>query len=181
MSERGDEAAAATERAATAPVDGAIPRPVLVDDLDERLRLRRETDWWTLLACLAVVVAAISLDVTPRQDGVTLLGWQLPELCAAKRMGSTCPGCGLTRSFVLGAQLDAQAFSLHPVGPLLFALVVLQLPYRSYHLLRTRRLTAQGRREEALQRRSWPVFRVTLGLFATLFVIWIARGALSLF
>ena len=129
-----------------------------------------------LLVALGVIAAAALLNVTPRADGVTLWGWRLPEMCAAKRMGGTCPGCGLTRSFVYGAHLDARAFTIHPLGPLLFTAVLFQLPYRSFHLLRARRLLAAGRKQEALERRAWPMFELALGFLGALFVVWVVRA-----
>ena len=122
------------------------------------------------------IVAALLLQVTPAEDGVSVFGLQLPEACAAKRMGGTCPGCGLTRSFALGIKGDPRAFALHPLGPLMLAVVVFQLPYRGFHLLRTRRLVGQGRREEALDRRRWPVFRLVCGLLVALLMIWLVRS-----
>lgn len=95
---------------------------------------------WLALA-IAVIAAALLLRVTPDQQGVTAFGWQLPELCLVKSYGGTCPGCGMTRSFVLGMRGDLAAFRLHPAGPLLLLLLVLQVPYRAARLWQRR----QGR------------------------------------
>ena len=47
-------------------------------------------------------------------------------LCVWRRITTlNCPGCGLTRSFCAMSQLDLeQAFTLHPVGPLLYLALV---------------------------------------------------------
>jgi hypothetical protein len=72
----------------------------------------------------------------------------LPELCTMRRFtGLSCPGCGLTRSFISLAHGDmASAWSYNPAGLLLFALVAIQIPFRTYQLWRIRR----GQRELAL-------------------------------
>jgi hypothetical protein len=151
--------------------------PPIVDDADEhRLRIWRENDRLILVIALAVILAAALLRVTPDQDGVSVMGLRLPEVCAAKRMGTTCPGCGLTRSFTLAVKGDARAFELHPLGPLLLAFVVFQVPFRSFHMLRSRRLLALGRREELLRRREWPVFMPVIVLLVTLVVVWLLRN-----
>lgn len=90
-----------------------------------------------LVVALAILGLAALLQVTPARDGVTVLGWQLPELCSAKRFFDlSCPGCGLTRSFVVGVRGDlAGSFALHPVGALLLLLTAAQVPYRAARLL----------------------------------------------
>lgn len=83
---------------------------------------------------------ALLLQVTPDGQGVTLFGWRLPESCLVKATtGGSCPGCGLTRSFVSGARLDPAAFRFHPLGPLLLLALVLQIPYRAYRIWGRRR------------------------------------------
>ena len=64
--------------------------------------------------------------------------YPLPVACLTRTLfHMDCPGCGLTRSFVATAHGDfAQAFASHRLGPLLFALVFLQLPIRAYALVR---------------------------------------------
>jgi len=98
-------------------------------------RRGREDDVAILAVALVVIAAAWMLDVTPAQDGVSLFGLQLPEVCGARRWGGECPGCGLTRSFVLGVRGDLEAFRLHPGGPLLLLLLVSQVPLRGARLL----------------------------------------------
>jgi hypothetical protein len=51
--------------------------------------------------------------------------------------GQDCLGCGLTRSFTYTAEgaLSA-AFERHRLGPPLFLLVLAQIPYRLWALLR---------------------------------------------
>ena len=99
---------------------------------------RRLDALWLAISAL-VVGLACALQVTPDGGGVTLAGWRLPELCLVKRQGGACPGCGMTRSFIRGVRADPAAFRYHPLGPLLLLVVVAQLPYRSYRLVRPRR------------------------------------------
>lgn len=101
---------------------------------------QRRVDRDLLLAALAILLVAAVLDVTPARDGVTLLGWRLPEVCTTKRaLGVACPGCGLTRSFVVGVRGDLAASArLHPVGAVLLLLTAFQVPYRAVRLARAR-------------------------------------------
>jgi hypothetical protein len=58
--------------------------------------------------------------------------------CAFKRLtGIECGGCGLTRSFVSLAHGDVEsAVQFNPVGPWIFILALLQIPYRALKLWR---------------------------------------------
>lgn len=92
---------------------------------------------WILALALTAVAGAFVLDLSP-EGAIYLtlpnLEWklQLPEMCMSRRIfGISCPGCGLTRSFVAMAHgefvLAAQA---NPMGPVLFVLCWIQIPYR---------------------------------------------------
>lgn len=110
-----------------------------VGDEQEHARPRRRTvDRDILVVALAVLLAAAALQVTPARDGVTLLGWRLPDVCTTKRaFGLGCPACGLTRSFVVGVRGDlVGATRLHPLGAVLLLLTASQVPYRAARLLR---------------------------------------------
>ena len=67
---------------------------------------------------------------------VALAGWIVPESCALKRVTNIpCPGCGLTRSFIRLAHGDwSDSLRFHRLGWLLFALAILQIPYRLLRL-----------------------------------------------
>lgn len=101
---------------------------------------RRAVDRDILIVALGVLLVAAALQVTPARDGVTLFGWRLPEVCTAKRvLGVGCPGCGLTRSFVVGVRGDlAGATRLHPLGAVLLVFTASQVPYRAARLVRGR-------------------------------------------
>jgi len=134
-------------------------------DPAQRLRANRQTDVWILGICLAVVLAAALLRVNAAADGVVFFGHQLPEVCNAKKAGIPCPGCGLTRSFVLGVRLDPAAFRLHRLGPLFLLLVVAQIPYRAWRLWRVRTpadLPPTGQRAGRVARWVFPALIVGL-------------------
>ncbi|HEX5447126.1 MAG TPA: DUF2752 domain-containing protein, partial [Pirellulales bacterium] len=99
----------------------------------------RERHWFFLALAASVVVMALLLNV--RGDRVALVGlpdYPLPHLCMSRSLlGRTCPGCGLTRSFVYLAHGDWQAaWRVHRLGWLVAALVLFQLPYRTWMLIR---------------------------------------------
>jgi uncharacterized protein DUF2752 len=124
-----------------------------------------------LLMSLAVIGLAILFQVTPDGSGITVFGKRLPESCLIKSTsGESCPGCGLTRSFVTGIRLDLNAFRFHPIGPILLLVLVAQVPYRGYRLLQGRPVVPK--REIS----NWPLYAlglIALGLIGT----WGARMA----
>ena len=100
----------------------------------------RRYDRDMLVLCAIVVTLSLVLSVGTDGQGVAPLGLtslRLPGLCPMKGLtGVPCPGCGLTRSFVATAHADlGAAFGFHRLGPLLFAAVATQLPYRLLRLL----------------------------------------------
>jgi hypothetical protein len=56
----------------------------------------------------------------------------LPDMCWSRRfIGISCPGCGLTRSFVATAHGRLfEAMASNPMGPFLYGLCWCQVPYR---------------------------------------------------
>jgi hypothetical protein len=94
-------------------------------------------------ACSLALVGASLLLNARGEETVTLpiLGTPLPPLCAMKGLaGWDCPGCGLTRSFVSLAHGDfARAWHFNPAGWLIFAAILLQIPFRAVQLWRLRR------------------------------------------
>jgi len=89
----------------------------------------------TILAvCLAVLGCAAVL--TPTQDGLTLFGLRWPFSCRLhETFGIQCALCGMSRAFCALAHGDLAAGStFHRLGPAVFALFCLQIPYRLYAL-----------------------------------------------
>ena len=87
---------------------------------------------------LAAVLASILL--TPSPDSVALFGFTIPESCTFKRVtGMGCFGCGLTRSFAyMGEVSIVTAFRMNMLGPVLYGLVLSQVPYRFYRCIARR-------------------------------------------
>ncbi len=104
-----------------------------------RRRRGAQADLLLLVLCAAVIVASIVL--TPSTGQLSLSGVELPPLCLFKRItGFDCFGCGLSRSFTfMGHGRVADAFAMHKLGPLLWAVVLLQVPWRARLLWRYRR------------------------------------------
>jgi hypothetical protein len=109
-----------------------------------RRRLRPDPMYHAVVLgmCTAVIALAFLMSVRAQtQVLIPYLGIPLPDLCLAKRWsGGSCPGCGMTRCFISLAHGDWRA-ALHYnfAGPLLFAMMAFQIPYRSVQLVRIRR------------------------------------------
>ncbi len=83
-----------------------------------------------LLVCAAVSVAAFFADVD--DVGLYFFGWKWPLHCVLyDNFKLKCALCGMSRSFsALAAGQVEKAFYYNRVGPILFLLVFLQIPYR---------------------------------------------------
>lgn len=92
-----------------------------------------------LVGLALIVLAAALLQYEP--PAIVRLPWlqtALPETCGMQRnFGIDCPGCGLTRSFILAAHGRWQeALIMHPAGTLAFAFLLLLIPLRIYQGIR---------------------------------------------
>ena len=87
-----------------------------------------------LALCGTALLAAFVF--TPGQDGLSLLGLRWPTRCwLHETVGIRCSLCGMSRSFCALAHGDiAAAFQFHRLGPALFVLFCLEVPYRLYAL-----------------------------------------------
>ncbi len=98
-------------------------------------------------AVLSVCTAALILSfvLKPDADGMSLFGFRWPWSCwLYDRLGVRCALCGLSRSFCCLARGDiVTAVGFHRLGPLVFALFCLEIPYRLYAIIiRPRRIAA---------------------------------------
>lgn len=87
-----------------------------------------------LAICGTALIAAFVF--TPGQDGLSLLGFRWPMRCwLHETFGLRCSLCGMSRSFCSLAHGDLPAaFTFHRLGPALFVLFCLEVPYRLYAL-----------------------------------------------
>jgi hypothetical protein len=102
-------------------------------------RVSRDTGThWTYLAILGFfLVAPAFLSFEPGRDaGPSIFSLRLPSMCLTHEIsGFECPGCGLTRSFVLithGRLRDS--LQCHRLGILLFGFFLYQAVFRIYCL-----------------------------------------------
>ena len=92
-----------------------------------------------ILICVLLVCALSALLQVVEGERVALLGfpdYPLPHSCWSRSLfGLSCPGCGLTRSFIHLAHGDWQAaWAVHRLGWLLATWCVAQIPYRLWVL-----------------------------------------------
>ncbi|MGO9122187.1 MAG: DUF2752 domain-containing protein [Desulfomonilaceae bacterium] len=94
---------------------------------------------WILGFSLVAISGAYILDLS--SEGAVIFSsdrfgcrFQLPETCMSRRIfGVSCPGCGLTRSFVAVAHGNIRmGINANIMGPMLYLLCWLQIPYRIF-------------------------------------------------
>lgn len=92
---------------------------------------------WLFAMAAAALIGSAWLQFA--DDGRLVLPVPLTELrlplmdtCWSRTLlAIPCPGCGLTRSFTAMAHGECRtAFDFNPMGPILFVLCCLQIPYR---------------------------------------------------
>src|SRR5262249_25787326 len=94
----------------------------------------------TILVIASAVLAASFLLEIPDPESVAFFGVPVPGTCTLRRFtGYPCAGCGLTRSFVaLAHGRVADSLRFHPVGIVLFGLMLAQFPLRAAQIHRIR-------------------------------------------
>jgi len=89
------------------------------------------------ISLLMVTVPFFLTHSTDAEARVSLGGRTLPPICIARMCGGSCPGCGLTRSFVYLAHGEMRAsFKWHRLGGLLYIYFLYQIVFRGYLLAR---------------------------------------------
>jgi hypothetical protein len=138
-------------------------------------RRRTEHLWILALAAAAVMGSFLLTPEDNRRLSLTLPCYSshvlLPETCMSRIvLGVSCPGCGLTRSFVAIAHGQFwHAFLFNPMGPFLFVLCCLQIPYRIGAYLDLQQF--RPLREQLANRADMIIWIVSGGLM----ISWIAR------
>ncbi len=94
-----------------------------------------------LAMSLTIMLLSFAMSSDGRQT-VTLPGFTtpLPELCSSKAyLGISCPGCGLTRSFIAISHGEfTSAWRLNPASLLVYTFVAIQIPWQIFQLWRIR-------------------------------------------
>ena len=158
----------------------AVSQPTLAPPVQATAspeQARTGADWFWLVGSLLVLSAAWLLQFEP-PDRIVVPGLNLPlpDTCWSRSwLGLPCPGCGLTRSFVLAAHgAWGQAFALHPPGTLLFVAVLLQAPLRLLSLLLpSHSFLRRTLIDRCLQARPWLL--LVTGLFLLSLAWWLWR------
>jgi len=105
----------------------------------------RQEHLWIMAVSVAAIVGSFILQPTDGGDCAPAIalpgaGVALPESCISRRIFNvTCPGCGLTRSFVATARGRlTEAFRNNAMGPVLYLILLVQIPYRTARILGSR-------------------------------------------
>lgn len=110
-------------------------------------------------------------------DAVSLPGFSspLPEACGSKiYFGLSCPGCGLTRSFISISQGKlSEAWRLNPASFFVYAFVAIQIPWQCFQIWRIR----QGKQ---IVESSW-VFLPLLVSAVALVIQWIVKLSMGVY
>jgi len=87
---------------------------------------------WIAIAIILVAFVRASRFESPRSVYLPLATEALPDLCTFRNLFAIdCPGCGMTRSFILTSRFRlADAWTMNPAGTLAFASIVLSIPWR---------------------------------------------------
>ena len=112
------------------------------------------------------VIAAARL-INVNMAGLYLFGFKWPIHCLLKHtFGIKCALCGMTHSFSAMARADLDgAFGFHRMGPVLFAFIILQVPYRIWAVkLSPKLISAKLRRAQ---------MALTALILAAIFIDWL--------
>ncbi len=97
---------------------------------------RHEVTYHAAILSMCAAALALSFVLKPDAEALSLWGYRWPLHCwLHDAFGVKCALCGLSRSFCSLAHGDlAAGLEFHRLGPVVFALFCLQVPYRIYAL-----------------------------------------------
>ena len=124
-----------------------------------------------LAFCSTAIIGAFVLGVNKTDHLSTpWLGFPLPSVCQFRNVtGLDCPGCGLSRAFVsIGHGRFREAWNYNGASLLVFAFVLVQIPYRMLQIWRIR----NGKRELYWPRTTNVIIAVVVG---AMFLQWVAK------
>ena len=89
-----------------------------------------------IILAMCLVVLGASFVFAPGPDGLSVFGFRWPFGCRLyETFGIRCSLCGMSRSFCSLAHGDiASSVQFHRLGPAIFVLFCLEIPYRLYLL-----------------------------------------------
>ena len=111
---------------------------------------QRPSAWQSLLPHLVFLVMAtviITLSFSMRNgaesSGSVYLPWSdmpLPQACSSRMtLGISCPGCGMTRSFIAISHGEFQrAWNFNAASFLVYSFVLVQIPWQLFQIFRIR-------------------------------------------
>mgnify|MGYP002625485895 CR=1 FL=1 len=147
------------ESAPASPPEQALPRP----------RIRHHV---VLLAVCSMAIGGAFVLGINKTDHISApwLNIPLPSVCQFRNVtGLDCPGCGLTRAFVSIAHgRIAEAWQYNAASLLVFAFVLLQIPYRLIQIWRIR----SGHRELYMPRTMNAILLIVAG---AIFLQWVVK------
>jgi hypothetical protein len=117
-----------------------------------------------IVMCTIILTGCFLFHVD--ETGLFLFGYKWPMRCFLKEtIGLKCALCGISRSLCLTARGDFRtAASCHPLGPVIFAFILWQLPYRIFVL--------KGRQNSAVTRLSRTNVIVAIIIASGILVSW---------
>ena len=104
--------------------------------ISKEIKAKQQRSWHKTVLVICSIIVGFGLLLDPTTESVILMGFRVPEICLSRILfEANCLTCGLTRSVTFTAHGNyAQAFEMHFLGPFIFFMSVLQLPYRIWRL-----------------------------------------------
>lgn len=131
------------ESSVTASADTPAPPSVPTGNAAAENALRASVTHHLVILgfCAAAILGAFLLGINKTDHLATpWLNIPLPSVCQFRNLtGLDCPGCGLSRAFVSIAHgRIAEAWNYNGASLLVFAFVLVQIPYRTFQVWRIR-------------------------------------------